>query len=103
MRRPRPRPLKGLPFNRMIPNILTLLALCAGLTSIHFGLLHLWKQAVLAFFTPAILDGLDGRVARILKGASKFGAELDSLSVFVSFGVPPPLLLYLWTMQSAGN
>jgi CDP-diacylglycerol--serine O-phosphatidyltransferase len=87
----------------MIPNILTMLALCAGVTSIHFGLEAQWGNAVLAFFTAAILDGLDGRVARILKGTSKFGAELDSLSDFVSFGVAPPLVLYLWTMHNAGN
>jgi CDP-diacylglycerol--serine O-phosphatidyltransferase len=103
MRRPRARNLRGLPFNRMIPNILTMLALCAGVTSIHFGLESQWGNAVLAFFTAAILDGLDGRVARILKGTSKFGAELDSLSDFVSFGVAPPLVLYLWTMHNAGN
>ena len=103
MRRPRARNLRGLPFNRMIPNILTMLALCAGVTSIHFALEAQWGNAVLAFFTAAILDGLDGRVARILKGTSKFGAELDSLSDFVSFGVAPPLVLYLWTMHNAGN
>ena len=103
MKTPRRRNLRGLPFNRMIPNILTLLALCAGLTSILFGLKEQWQQAVLAFFTAAILDALDGRVARLLKSTSKFGAELDSLSDFVSFGVAPPLILYLWTMHNAGE
>ncbi len=103
MRRPRRPRLQGLPFNRMIPNILTMMSLCAGLTSIQFGLQGRWQHAVLAFVAAAVLDGLDGRVARILKGASKFGAELDSLSDFVSFGVAPALLLYLWTMQDAGN
>jgi len=100
VRRPR---LKGLPFNRMIPNILTLLALCAGLTAIRFGLQDKWQPAVLALFAAAIFDGLDGRVARILKGTSKFGAELDSLSDFISFGVAPAILLYLWTMQTWGR
>ena len=100
VRRPR---LKALPFNRMIPNILTLLALCAGLTSIRFGLLEQWQLAVVALFAAAIFDGLDGRVARILKGTSKFGAELDSLSDFISFGVAPAIVLYLWTMQTWGN
>ncbi len=95
--------LKGLPFNRMIPNILTLLALCAGLTAIRYGLEERWHHAVLAILVAAILDGLDGRIARILKGASKFGAELDSLSDFVCFGVAPALLLYLWTMQDASR
>ena len=95
--------LKELPFNRMIPNILTLLALAAGLTSIRFGLREQWEYAVLSLVVAAILDTLDGRVARLLKGASKFGAELDSLSDFVCFGVAPALILYLWAMQDAGR
>ena len=99
-RRPR---LKGLPFNRMIPNILTLLALCAGLTAIRFAIQDRWEHAALAIAAAAILDALDGRVARILKGTSKFGAELDSLSDFVNFGVAPGMMLYLWTMQDAGR
>ena len=103
MRRPRRRRLKGLPFNRMIPNILTLLALCAGLTSIRFGLQEQWEYAVLAIMVAGIFDALDGRVARLLKGSSKFGAELDSLSDFVCFGVAPMLLHYLWTMKDAGR
>ncbi|MFQ5617990.1 MAG: CDP-diacylglycerol--serine O-phosphatidyltransferase [Rhodospirillales bacterium] len=103
MRRPRRPRLKGLPFNRMIPNILTLLALCAGMTAILFGLQNRWEQAVLAILVAAILDGLDGRVARILKGTSKFGAELDSLSDFICFGVAPAVMLYLWTMQDLGR
>ncbi len=103
MRRPRRPRLKGLPFNRMIPNILTLLALCAGMTSVLFALQNRWEQAVLALLVAAILDGLDGRVARILKGTSKFGAELDSLSDFICFGVAPALMLYLWTMQDLGR
>lgn len=100
---PRRRRLAGLSFNRMIPNILTLLALCAGLTAIRFGLGGQWENAVLAVMVAAILDGLDGRIARILKGASKFGAELDSLADFVSFGVVPGLLLFLWTMDDLGR
>jgi CDP-diacylglycerol--serine O-phosphatidyltransferase len=100
---PRRRRLAGLSFNRLIPNMLTLLALCAGLTAIRFGLSDQWENAVLAVMVAAILDGLDGRIARILKGASKFGAELDSLADFVSFGVVPALLLYLWTMDDLGR
>lgn len=100
---PRRRRLAGLSFNRLIPNILTLLALCAGLTAIRFGLNDQWENAVLAVMVAAVLDGLDGRIARILKGASKFGAELDSLADFVSFGVVPALLLYLWTMDNLGR
>jgi len=101
-RAPRQR-LKGLPFNKMIPNILTLLALAAGMTSIRFGLEERWEHAVLALVVAAVLDGLDGRIARMLKGASKFGAELDSLSDFICFGVAPAVVLYLWTMKQAGR
>jgi len=99
----RRRRFKGLSFNRMIPNILTLLALVAGLTAIRYGLQDRWEHAMLAIVAAAILDGLDGRIARLLKGASKFGAELDSLSDFVCFGVAPALMLYLWSMQGAGR
>jgi len=87
----------------MIPNILTLLALCAGLTAIRYGLEERWEHAGLALLVAAILDGLDGRIARVLKGASKFGAELDSLSDFICFGVAPALLLYMWTLSGAGR
>jgi CDP-diacylglycerol--serine O-phosphatidyltransferase len=99
----RPPRISGLSFNRLIPNILTVLALCAGLTSIRYGLHAKWEAAVLAIVVAAIFDGLDGRVARLLQGTSKFGAELDSLSDFVSFGVAPAMLLYFWTMQGAGG
>ena len=99
----RKRRFKGLSFNRMIPNILTLLALVAGLTAIRYGLQERWEHAMLAIVAAVVLDGLDGRIARLLKGASKFGAELDSLSDFVCFGVAPALMLYLWSMQNAGR
>lgn len=95
--------LQGLSFNRMIPNILTLLALCAGMTAVRFGLQENWKAAVVAVVVAGIFDGLDGRVARLLKGSSKFGAELDSLSDFLCFGATPALLLYLWTMHTVGT
>ena len=100
---PRKKRFRDLSFNRMIPNILTLLALAAGLTAIRFGLEGRWEHAVLAIIVAGVLDGLDGRIARLLKGASKFGAELDSLSDFVCFGVSPALVLYLWTMKDAGR
>ncbi len=104
MFRPKRAPkIKGLSINKMIPNILTLLALCAGLTAIRFGLDGKWEQGVIAIFIAGILDGLDGRIARLLHGTSKFGAELDSLSDFVSFGVAPSMLLYFWTMEDAGG
>ncbi len=102
-RLPRRRPLPSLSINRMIPNILTLLAVAAGLTSMRFALQDRWEHAVLAIGTAAVLDALDGRVARLLKGSSKFGAELDSLSDFVCFGVAPAMVLYLWAMQEAGR
>ena len=102
MFRPRRGRLKGQSFNKMIPNILTMLALCAGLTALRFGLEEKWEEAVLSLVVAAVLDALDGRVARLLRGTSKFGAELDSLSDFIGFGVAPALLLYLWTMKDAG-
>lgn len=99
----RPPRIRGLSINKLIPNILTLLALCAGLTAIRFAVHGMWKEAVMSTVLAAILDGLDGRVARLLQGTSKFGAELDSLSDFVSFGVAPAMVLYFWTMQGAGG
>jgi CDP-diacylglycerol--serine O-phosphatidyltransferase len=102
MKRPVPR-LREQSINRLIPNILTVLALCAGLTSIRFALQERWDMAVIAILIAAVLDGLDGRIARLLDGASKFGAELDSLSDFVSFGVAPALLAYYWTLKSLGG
>jgi CDP-diacylglycerol--serine O-phosphatidyltransferase len=99
----RRRRLSGLHINRIIPNVLTLLALAAGLSALRFGLHEAWEHAVLAILVAGILDGLDGRIARILKGASKFGAELDSLSDFMCFGVAPAFLLYLWSLDEAGR
>lgn len=100
-----PKPgLRGrLPLNSLAPNILTTLALCFGLTAIRFALMGRWKTAVFAILVAAVFDGLDGRVARMLKATSKFGAELDSLSDFVSFGVAPVVVVYLWTMHTLGN
>lgn len=95
--------LQRLSFNRMIPNILTLLALASGLTGMRFAFQERWELAVMAIGVAAVFDALDGRIARLLKGASKFGAELDSLSDFVCFGVAPAMILYLWAMQDAGR
>jgi len=94
---------RQLPLNTLAPNILTICALCSGLTSIRFAIMGQWKFAVAAIAVAALLDMLDGRVARLLKGASKFGAELDSLSDFVCFGVAPAIVLYFWTMRDLGN
>lgn len=106
MRKPRRivrRRFSGLSFNRLIPNILTVLALCAGLTAIRYALVERWDFAVFAIVAAGLLDALDGRIARLLKGQSKFGAELDSLADTVSFGVAPAMILYLWTMDTAGR
>ncbi|MBV8890026.1 MAG: CDP-diacylglycerol--serine O-phosphatidyltransferase [Alphaproteobacteria bacterium] len=85
--------------NRLVPNILTLLALCAGMTAMRFAMNGYFQAAVYAIIVAGIFDGLDGRIARLLKSTSRFGAELDSLSDFVSFGVAPASVLYLWTMS----
>ncbi|MEQ8320990.1 MAG: phosphatidylcholine/phosphatidylserine synthase [Rhodospirillales bacterium] len=97
------RGIRVMSLNKLIPNILTLMGLASGLTSVRFALLEQWEFAAMAVAVAALLDALDGRVARLLKGASKFGAELDSLSDFVCFGVCPALILYLWAMQDAGR
>lgn len=101
-RRRTPR-LKGLSINRLIPNIVTVSATCAGLTSIRYAIDEKWKYAVIALILAAILDALDGRMARMLKAESEFGAQLDSLSDFVSFGVAPAFVMYFWSLQSAGG
>ncbi len=98
MLKPRARRLKGWAPNRMVPNVLTVMALCAGLTSVRFALEERWALAVLAIVAAGILDGLDGRAARLLKGTSRFGAELDSLSDFISFGAAPAVLIYEWSL-----
>lgn len=90
--------LTSLPFRKIAPNIVTMLALCAGVTSIRYSISTEWVKAVLCILLAALFDGLDGRVARMLKGSTKFGAELDSLSDFVSFGVAPAILLYQWSL-----
>lgn len=91
--------LKGLTFNRLIPNIITVGALSAGLTAIRFGVEGRWQAAVVAIVVAAVLDALDGRMARLLKSASDFGAELDSLSDVIAFGVAPAVVIYLWALS----
>ncbi len=89
----------------LAPNLVTLLALCAGLTSIRMAFEDRYVLALAAIVFAAFLDGIDGRLARYLKGTSRFGAELDSLSDFVNFGVAPALILYFWglhDLKSAG-
>lgn len=121
MRRTR---LRDHSINRLIPNMLTLFALCAGLTSIKFALdanalldaaaysgassvadaaARKWELACIAIIVAAVFDALDGRIARLLDSTSKFGAELDSLSDFIAFGVAPSVILYVWTMDQSGR
>lgn len=100
MRRRRFRPI---PVRMLVPNVITLLAICAGLTAIRLSTEGRMELAVAAIVFAAVLDGVDGRVARMIKGQSKFGAELDSLADFVNFGVAPGLILYSWTLHDLNN
>ena len=109
--RPRPRlrlpnrRFRRIPVRTLVPNVITLLALCAGLTAIRMAFEDRYTLALAAIVFAAILDGIDGRLARLLKGTSRFGAELDSLADFVNFGVAPALILYFWglhDLKSAG-
>lgn len=90
--------LKEIPFRKLVPNIVTMLALCSGLTSIRYSVQENWGKAILFIFLAGLLDGLDGRLARMLKASSKFGAELDSLCDFVSFGIAPAILMFQWCL-----
>jgi CDP-diacylglycerol--serine O-phosphatidyltransferase len=99
--RRRPR-YKGPSFKRIVPNLMTMIGLCAGLTSMRFGLEGRFGAAAAAIVVAAVIDGLDGRLARLLKATSRFGAEFDSLSDFLCFGVAPAFLLYLWSLQRGG-
>ncbi|MGP8025636.1 MAG: CDP-alcohol phosphatidyltransferase family protein [Acidocella sp.] len=101
-RLPRRQRFSGLSFNRMLPNLMTLLGLCIGLSAIRFGMQDRYGAAVIAIAVSMVIDGLDGRLARMLKATSRLGAELDSLSDFLCFGVAPALLLYMWSLQSLG-
>ena len=101
----RPRRFRLIPVRMLLPNLITLLALCAGLTAIRLAVEDRLEWAVAAIVFAALLDGIDGRIARLLKGTSRFGAELDSLADFVNFGVAPALMVYFWSLhelKSAG-
>jgi CDP-diacylglycerol--serine O-phosphatidyltransferase len=87
------------PLIHLVPNMFTVLSLCAGLTSIRYALDHRFELAVILIVVAGVLDGLDGRSARLLKITSKLGAELDSLADFLSFGVAPAILVYLWSLN----
>lgn len=99
-RQRRRKPFRGVPVRMLVPNMLTLLALCAGLTSIRMSIEGRFDLAIAAIVFAALLDGIDGRVARLLKSSSRFGAELDSLADFVNFGVAPAILLYVWSLNA---
>ena len=92
--------MRGIPLRTIAPNAVTALALCAGLTAIRFGIAGEWDKAVIATVIAAVLDGIDGRIARMFNGTSRFGAELDSLSDVIAFGGSPALLMYLWSLQN---
>ena len=99
----RRRRFRPIPVRMLVPNVITLLAICAGLTAIRLSIEGPMTLAVYAIVFAAALDGIDGRVARMIKGQSKFGAELDSLADFVNFGVAPSLMLYFWQLHELGN
>jgi CDP-diacylglycerol--serine O-phosphatidyltransferase len=92
---------RRIPFRGLIPNAITALALCFGLTGVRFAIGGEWEKALAAIIIAGILDGMDGRIARLLRADSKFGAELDSLSDNIAFGTAPALILFLWSLQQA--
>ena len=87
----------------ILPNTLTLIGVCIGLTSINFALNENYKLSIIAILLAAIIDGLDGRIARLIKGTSKVGKELDSLTDVISFGVAPAFIMYFWQLNSLGK
>jgi CDP-diacylglycerol---serine O-phosphatidyltransferase len=93
------RPVPGISLRALAPNAVTAMALCTGLSGVWFAMQERWDAAVAAVVIAGILDALDGRIARLLKGESRFGAELDSLSDVIAFGVTPALILYSWALQ----
>jgi len=92
---------RGISFRAMIPNTITVFALCLGLTGVSLAIRDEWERALAAIVLAGVLDGLDGRIARLLRAQSKFGAELDSLSDNIAFGTAPALILFLWSLQTA--
>ena len=92
---------RRIPFRAMIPNAITTLALCLGLTGVSLAVREEWEKALGAIVLAGVLDGIDGRIARLLRAQSRFGAELDSLSDNIAFGTAPALILFLWSLQNA--
>ena len=97
------RRLPGHPVNRLIPNALTLLALCAGMTAIRLAFLERWELVIAAVLVAMVADVLDGRIARLMNATSEFGAQLDSLADVISFVVTPAIIVYLWALGDAGG
>ncbi|NHN87166.1 CDP-alcohol phosphatidyltransferase family protein [Acetobacter conturbans] len=95
--------VRGPSFNRLVPNLLTMLGLCSGLMGMRFALDGRFHHAAIALLVSAVIDGLDGRIARLLRGSTRFGAEFDSLSDFLCFGVAPSFVLYLWALKDVGR
>lgn len=93
------KPIRGLPMRALVPNAITVLALCVGLSGVRFALHGQWEGALAFVIAAAVLDGFDGRIARLINGQTRFGAELDSLSDVIAFGVAPALIVYLWALQ----
>lgn len=93
----------ALPLRALVPNAITMLALCSGASGMRFAFEGAFEKAAAAIVIAAVLDGIDGRVARLLHGTSRFGAELDSLSDVIAFGVAPAFVLYLWALQDLGR
>ena len=87
----------------LLPNMLTLIGVCIGLTSIRFALDEKFEFAIIAIIIAALIDGLDGRIARLIKGTSKVGKELDSLTDMISFGVAPAFIMYFWKLNTLGR
>ena len=96
-----PRRIGGIPLRAFAPNAITALALCFGLTGVRFAIGEEWEKALAAVIFAGVLDGMDGRIARLLRAQSKFGAELDSLSDVIAFGVAPAMILFLWSLDDA--
>jgi CDP-diacylglycerol--serine O-phosphatidyltransferase len=95
-----PRARRGIPLRAVAPNAVTAMALCMGLSGVRFAISAEWEKALAAIIIAGVLDGMDGRIARMLKGESRFGAELDSLSDVIAFGVSPAVIIYLWSLQT---
>lgn len=93
------RRLREQPISRLFPNMITLGGLCCGLSAIRFAMVERWELSVMFIIAAAIIDGMDGRVARLLGATSNFGAQLDSLSDFVCFGVAPAMVMYIWLLH----